>query len=454
VPTRQRRALKTQPPREPAQSSRGRAYLWLAAFGVLTIILLSAYFWPAPEAAVPLASDVSSDLVLPVQGEAIAVDKLREEAIDAVRQLTERYPKSPAAHRTAATLYQSLKQHSAATSHWERYLALAPAEPDAYVQLAKSHLTQGQDAQSERTLTAALDAGLRSAEIYEQLSVTLQRTGDLPAAEVRAKQGLEAYPQHAGLWIALGQAQLQLGRLEEAKTSFDSAIRIEPGSGVARFAAANICTRLGATAEADEHQRQMEKMKTGRERDRLPFDEEYERSLRGVVSAIFGAVALEYDSQSQSDEAEHWCRRSLELLPSSLEPSRLLAGIYHRRGNIGKAFVVQQRLLELEPANVLNYTNVANLALQLGRLEDAEAALVKAAHIAPQNALIRRSLAALYMQQGELSKARQAAEQAVELEPSPDGFRLLAAVCRQSGDGEAAAKANAAAQNIKPSASP
>ncbi|MCI0357655.1 MAG: tetratricopeptide repeat protein [Planctomycetaceae bacterium] len=428
--------------------------MWLAAFGVPALILATAYFWPMPESTGPAAGDSHADLVLSAEPAPIAVEKLREESEQAARQLTERYPKSPAAQRTAATLYQFLKQHAAATSHWEKYIALNPADPDARVQLAKLQMLQGQDLPSQQTLSAALAAGMHSPDVYEQLCVALQRTGDLPAAEERAKEGLDRFPDQADLWIALGQTQLQLGRLEDAKSSIDSAIRIEPQSSAARFAAANICTRLGASAEADEHRRRMEKTKAARQRDRLPFEKEYERTMRGFVSAIFAAMAVEYDAQGESAEAEHWCRRSIELVPDSLEPLRLLVGVYYRQGHIGKAYVVQRRLMELEPGNVLNYSNFANLALQLGRAEEAEAALVQATRVAPQNAQIRRSLAALYMQRGELTKARDAAQRAVALEPSPEGYQVLAAVCRQLGDADAAAKAEMAAQQLQAGSSP
>jgi predicted Zn-dependent protease len=155
-------------------------------------------------------------------------------------------------------------------------------------------------------------------------------------------------------------------------------------------------------------------------------------------------MALEYQAHGESTRAEHWCRRAIALEPQSLDPYRLLVSVYRAGDQLANALLAQRRLMDLEPANVINRVNFASLAVALGRLDEGEEALDKAARMAPQNGLVRRMLAAVYIQRQELDKARAAAEQAVEVEPSPDSYRLLAEVCRLQGDlpaAEAAARA-------------
>jgi tetratricopeptide (TPR) repeat protein len=247
---------------------------------------------------------------------------------------------------------------------------------------------------------------------------------------------------------------LQLGHLDDAKTSIETALAQQPRSGTAHFAAANIYARLGAAAQADEHRRLVEKLKAGQPGQRRTFEEDYESALREVVSPLYTAIALVYDTQGQAKDAEHWCRRAIALVPSAPDPHRLLVNIYRSGGRIGNAHLVQRRLAELEPANVANHINLANLALALGRLDDAERALLDAARIAPQNALVRRMLAAVLVERGDLTQAREAAQQAVQLEPSADGYELLAAICRQQGDVDAGAIADRAAMDLKSAPSP
>ncbi len=194
-------------------------------------------------------------------------------------------------------------------------------------------------------------------------------------------------------------------------------------------------------------------MKAGPPGKRPTFEEHYEATLREVVSALYTAMALEYNAHDQARNTEHWCRRAIALVPSAPDPFRLLVNIYRSGGQIGNAHVVQRRLAELEPANVINHINLANLALALGRLDDGERALLDAARIAPRNSLVRRMLAAVLVERGELAQAREAAQQSVQLEPSADGYDLLAAICRQQGDLEAAATADRAAQNLKSASS-
>ena len=455
---RRRRGASTSQPEAGAAPLRGRLVLCAAAFVVVAATAVGAYFWPdfRPTTGTPPPPlvDASVSIELPTAPEALAVDELRAEAIQAVKQLTERYPASAAAHRTAASLYQFLKQYDAATGHWERCIALDPARAEARASLAQVQLLQGQDSQARQTLTAAMEAGLGTADIYRQLAEALQRTGELEKAEDLAQEGLEKFPASTDLWVSLGQTQLQLGHLDDAKTSIDTALRHQPRSGTAHFAAANIYVRLGASDEAEKHRRLVEKMKAGQPGKRRTFEEDYEATLREVVSPLYSAIALLYDTQGQPADAEHWCRRAIALVPSAPDPLRLLVNIYRSRGQIGNAHVVQRRLAELEPANVVNHINLANLALALGRLDDGERALLDAARIAPRNALVRRMLAAVLVERGELAQAREAAQQAVQLEPSADGYELLAAICRQQGDLDAGAAADRAATDLQSTASP
>jgi predicted Zn-dependent protease len=423
---------------------RGRLVLCLVAVCVVASTAAIAWLWPPASNGRLIPPATTATIELPTEPESIDVDQLRDEAARGADELVHLYPRSAAAQRTAATLYQFLNQYDLATRHWEECLAIDAKSVEARVSLAKVHLLVGRDTQARDVLMAALASSTATPTVYAQLAEALTRLGELDEAERMAVEGTRRFPDKVELWIAAAQVQFQRSRFAEAKTSVDAGLALEPKSSQALFLAANVYARLGKEAEADEYRRQRERLKTASARDRQPFEEEYNQSLRRVVAALFGAMALEYQAHGESTRAEHWCRRAIALEPQSLDPYRLLVSVYRAGDQLANALLAQRRLMDLEPANVINRVNFASLAVALGRLDEGEEALDKAARMAPQNGLVRRMLAAVYIQRQELDKARAAAEQAVEVEPSPDSYRLLAEDCRRQGDlpaAEAAARA-------------
>ena len=428
---------------------RGRLALCLVAVCVVGAAAAIAYLWPPSSPGRPDEPAPTANVELPSEPESIDVDALRKEAIRGAEELTGRYPRSAAAQRTAATLHQFLKQYDEATRHWKACLALDPKNVEARVSLATVHLLVGRDREARDLLTAALAEGARTRQLYEQLVEALSRTGELDQAERTALDGARQFPRDANLWVAAAQVQLERNRLDEAQSSIDAALRAEPNSGQALFLAANVYARLGKSAEAEAHRRQRKRVKDAVHAAEVPFEEEYGRSLRSAITLLFTAMAMEYHAQGEGAQAEHFCRRAIALDPKSLEPHGLLVSVYRAGGQLPNALVVQRRLVDLEPANVVNRINFASLALALGRLDEGEEALHQAARMAPRNALVRRTLAALYLQRQELDKARAAAEHAVSLEPSLDGYRLLADICRLQGDAAAADAAAGAAVKLQ-----
>jgi tetratricopeptide (TPR) repeat protein len=425
--------------------------LWLGGLAVLAGILGGAYYWPASEELQPLPPDASGpELVIPAEPVPIPVEQLRAESEQTIEQLIQRFPKSPGAHKAAATLYQFLNLYERVTRHWKTAIALDPTDPISHEWLAKVQIKQGDDADAARTLQAAIDAGLGNAEIHHQYAIVLQRMSKLAEAEKVARQALAAYPQHRDLWVVLGQTQVQLNKLSEARASFDAALEIDPASTTAHFAASSVCQRLGDQQAADDHRREVEQARAARKREQLPFDENYERSLRIIVASVFSAAATEYDNHGDAEQAELLCQRAYAVCPDSPDPFRQLANMYHRDGKLRSGLIVQRRLMEIEPDNAANYMNFASLAQQLGHMEEAEAALLATARRKPQNSAVRHVLAQMYFRSQQWDQARPFAEEAARIAPSPEAYQLVTEICRRQGDLAGAAAADEAALKLKP----
>jgi tetratricopeptide (TPR) repeat protein len=280
--------------------------------------------------------------------------------------------------------------------------------------------------------------------------LVLQRQNQLDRAEEMAAQALQQHPRHHDLWVAQGQTQLQLGQLAEAKTSFNAALAIEPGSSVAHFAAANVCQRLGDEPAAQEHRRQMKLAQTAKRRDELPFEQQYKRSLRSAVATVLSSAATEHDTHGEAAEAERLFRRACEISPDSPEPHRHLAALYHRDRKPQQGLVVQQRLMQIEPDNLANYLNFASVAEQIGQTSFAEATLEETASAQPENAAVRQALVLLYFRSERWDRARPLADELIRLAPSLENYQVLARICRRQGDLAAAAAADSAAARLQP----
>jgi tetratricopeptide (TPR) repeat protein len=413
--------------------------LGLAMIAAVAGILAGVYYWPHPAAEGEAAANQTPfpPLELPDEPDPIAIEPLRAEAETMVAQLLARFPDSPAAHRAAATLYQYFIQYDTAIEHWRRCVELEPRSVSPRVWLAQAQLKQGQDAAAIETLREAEAAGLSSPELALQIATALQQTGQLPAAEKAALDGLQAFGDQFSLWVSAGQAQLQLGKIPDAKQSFGKAVELDPGAAAAHVGLASALARLGETETAAGHQQAAERLIEKQKTTKLPFDKEYDHGLRHVVATVMADAAAEYDAAGDAHEAERLCRRGMQIVPASPDPYRRLANLYHRQGRLDEAWLVQQRLTTLEPENLQNFLNQANLALRLQRPSEAEAALIEAVKRAPRDPAMRQSLAVFYLEAGKSPLARPHAEELVQLAPSPAAYQLLAEVCRQQGDREA-----------------
>jgi tetratricopeptide (TPR) repeat protein len=211
---------------------------------------------------------------------------------------------------------------------------------------------------------------------------------------------------------------------------------------------AGVCQRLGDQAAADGHRRQVESTRAASVRAELPFDEDYENSLRRTAAVVLSAAATAHDARGQATEAERLCQRAYAIAPGIPDPYRQLANMYHRDGRLDRALAVQQRLVVVDLLTPANHLNLASLLFEARQLREGEAVLVEAARRFPRDPAVMDSLALVYWRSGRAAKAREFAERAASLAPTRERFQLLALACRQLGDETAAAAAQQSAQEL------
>jgi tetratricopeptide (TPR) repeat protein len=370
---------------------------------------------------------------LPTQASYPSVEELRGEAQRLTETLLERYPSSASALHLAANQAAQLRQSRQATEYWQRAGELAPQFSGPLAGLAMVQMEQGNNEQAVEILQGAFDAGFRTAELYQLLCQALQRAGDFDRAEEACRLGLEHFPMEAGLWLDHGQLLFQFQRLQEAKTSLERVLQLEPESTAAHFALAAVAARLGETTEAQQYEARYEYLKNQDPLANVRFQAIYRAVLQHILATSLVGAAQEYQLHGDFAAAEEALLRALTLHPQDADACRSLVNLYRRQGRIGDAHLVQQRLVHTQPT-VDNLLNLASLAFPLDRYQESEAALQAALQLDSQSPLVYHSLALLYLRTGQIDLAGSYAEQLARLRPDADTFELLSQIYLQTGE--------------------
>ena len=160
-------------------------------------------------------------------------------------------------------------------------------------------------------------------------------------------------------------------------------------------------------------------------------------TLRALAVRLFRMAASVASNQKQSVIAEQWLLRCVAIRPNDLETYMDLSSLYRRENRIEDALEVQERLLQLQPQNVLNYVNLASVAFQLGRFDQAERVLVEATKACPDEPFPFGELARINLAKRNFSAVRQLASKAIKLEPQNVEWVLMSAIAAEAlGDAE------------------
>jgi len=255
--------------------------------------------------------------------------------------------------------------------------ALAPADADVLVQLARAHLARKDVPAAGRALETAVARGMQSAPVYAALAdvyvksnhienaipamrlaierdgqneeyrfryaMMLTETGAPAAAIIRLKESLEKFPASPRLWFALGLAHFKSSKNDEAARAFTRVIALDP-----KFAPA--LAYLGMTY-----------VELGRYDEAVKL---YEQTLAidaraGIVEYLAADALLKQNSADMARVENHLVRavRSDE----SFAPARLaLAKLRLRDNRLTEAVAELERVVALAP-------DLAEAHYQLGR---------------------------------------------------------------------------------------
>ncbi|MGD1876760.1 MAG: XrtA/PEP-CTERM system TPR-repeat protein PrsT [Kiloniellaceae bacterium] len=266
----------------------------------------------------------------------MAATLLRLQATDEAVALLERAksqtPDDPQILLLLGNAYLSSGRATEAASLLQRAAELAPQDPRVLGQLAISQLATGDRDEARATLNATFDLGADASAVGYALAFAHLRAGAFEDALTVAQDLRQRFPQSAIAANLEGAAYGSLGKLEEARSSFEAVLAIDPNFQEARANLAALKAQAGDDAGAEA---------------------EYQTILsaqKDNPAAMMGMAALA-DRRGDRPATQRWLEEAIEADPNNLKASLALADYYAKGGDTAAAIKVMEGLAVRQPTN-------------------------------------------------------------------------------------------------------
>ncbi len=280
------------------------------------------------------------------------------------KKVVEAADSEPAGYHVAAMIYSELKQTKNAENAWVRCLELKPKEPGPYLGLATLWMEQGEDDKAIELFHKMPNANAAGASYWKNYAEALSRVGKVDEAVSIATEGLRNHPEDWSLWTQLGQAQMQQQKWGAAESSLRKATDLGELSPAAINGLATVLVRQGKDEEAKTLREKLTSQNAPANASGT-FQETYSKALAETAIALLRNAAAVAENQKHPEWAREWLVEAIRLNPLDGNAYMDLSGVLRRENRWNDALVVHERLLEIQPKNVLNYMNLASVASSL-----------------------------------------------------------------------------------------
>lgn len=414
------------------------------------------------DGADPLGSLEPTLVFAGVEGR-LGAAELQAYLAEVAETLTTEMASDSAALHIAAMIYAELRQTQTAEGLWRQCLEMSAEEMGPVVGLSGLLVDQGKTEEAIEILERARTSEKSTAEYFQKLADAYTKIGNLDSAEEVAKLGVRKFPNVAALWYELGVIESQLRKNGQAESSLRRAVDLGDRSRGTVNALVTILNRVGKTEEAQDLAKSVLPVEAEKpESNDVPegsekqasdatFSESYAEVLRNLAVPFLRNASSVAAANKKLEHAEKWLLQALAEEPTNGEIYMDLSSILRTDRKWGDAVVLHQKLLDIQPTNILNYMNLASVATQAQRPELAEQVLADATKRFPDVAYLYGERAKLALVRGNTTLFEQLATKAYDLEPMNVEWTLMLAVAaRQSGNSEEMKKLIQRAHDLAP----
>jgi tetratricopeptide (TPR) repeat protein len=314
----------------------------------------------------------------------------------------------------------SSRSAKAAAEKYQRAVQLNPKDAKLRYNLSLALDRMGDLAAEKKELLKSVELDPQFSVAQNQLGLLALNASQHAEAEVRFKKALEAQPTFAEAQSNLAVVYSQMGRLPEAASFFQNAIKNDPTYNKAHVNYGLLLAQQHLFGEAEQQFRTAIQIN---EKD----------------ASAYSALGMLLAKSDRTSDAVACFRRAAELEPN-LAQAHLNLGIaladqFDRTG----AFNEFTRAAHLDPQLAAAHYNLGRFYYEGGKYEDADKELTKAVQLQPSHAGALYFLALTAKQSNQPERSTELLQNVVQLEPqNADAQYLLGQDLDHSGNHQGA----------------
>jgi tetratricopeptide (TPR) repeat protein len=314
-------------------------------------------------------------------------------------------PDDPATRLLLAEIYRKNGFKEDAIAQYEEAIRLAPGNPDYIEYLGEYHYKQGEREDALRTWRRMVEGEGGTGVNYSRLAEVLNRHGFKAEAIEAAQKAVELAPEEFRYWTQLASLLADSGRYDEALKALETASRIAPTEYFREGTFSQIIEIYRKQGVLDEKIAELE----GKPED-----------LQNLK-----ILARMYHLRGNVTKLMEKLKKAAELVPEDPSVLRWLAEVYERQSLYLDAIKTYERLVEVDGANAREYYgDIAKGYMRLGKRDEAIEAAKRAIAHSPRNPEGYRVLSDILIRWGETEEAIENLKRAVRLQPDSIETRI------------------------------
>ena len=376
---------------------------------------------------------------------------LLEELVQVTDYLRQCAPNRPDSLEISARTQLWLGNTEEAVNLWESCLELDPLYGHAYLGLGRVAAKKGDYEAAGKFLRKSLEMSPASPDALVALGDALINAGEIEEAItlLEASPG----PPSAARESLLGQACLQTQDYEAARTHYEQAVNLDPHLSDAHYGLAIVSGRQGKTDESSEHMAAFQELRTKERGLRTAGKRGYDdtEAIRWDVAARYTDIGALLFSSRLYPQAERVWIRAAKLCPNDQKCRQALAWLYRQANHPEDAIRMLEQLAELDPTGPQYPLEIGRIRAELGDFDAADEMFRRVREMAPRHPDGYSATARLYVDTGRnLPEAVTFARKTVALEPLASNYALLSEVYELNGDREKSVVAIKQAMELAP----